>query len=31
MDKLHIITVANKSKYYYPYLVQSVENNNNKI
>ena len=31
MDKLHIITVANKSKYYYPYLVQSVENNNNKL
>lgn len=31
MYKLHIITVANKSKYYYPYLVQSVKKNNNKL
>jgi hypothetical protein len=29
--KLHIITVANKSKYYYPYLVDSVKRNNNSL
>ncbi len=31
MNNLYILTVANKSKYYYPYLVQSVEKNNNKL
>jgi hypothetical protein len=31
MNKLYILTVANKSKYYYPYLVESVKNNNNKL
>ncbi len=30
-NKLHIITVANKSMYYYPYLVKSVKKNNNKL
>ena len=29
--KLYILTVANTSKYYYPYLVKSVELNNNKL
>jgi hypothetical protein len=29
--KLHILTVANKSKYYYPYLVDSVKRNNNNL
>ena len=29
--KLHILTVADKSKYYYPYLVESVKRNNNNI
>jgi hypothetical protein len=29
--KLHILTVANKSKYYYPYLVDSVKRNNNSL
>jgi hypothetical protein len=29
--KLHILTVANKSKYYYPYLVESVKRNNNNL
>lgn len=31
MTKLHILTVANKSKYYYPYLIESVKKNNNKL
>lgn len=29
--KLHVLTVANKSKYYYPYLVDSVKRNNNNL
>jgi hypothetical protein len=29
--KLHILTVANKSKYYYPYLVDSVKRNNSNL
>ncbi len=28
---LHILTVANKSKYYYPYLVESVKRHNNNL
>jgi hypothetical protein len=31
MNNLHILTVANKSKYYYPYLVESVKKNNNEL
>jgi hypothetical protein len=31
MNKSYILTVANKSKYYYPYLIKSVNNNNNKL
>ena len=29
--KLHILTVANKSKYYYPYLIDSVKRNNSSL
>jgi hypothetical protein len=29
--KLHILTVANKSKYYYQYLVESVKRNNSNL
>ena len=29
--KSHVLTVANKSKYYYPYLVDSVKRNNNNL
>ena len=29
--KLHTLTVANKSKYYYPYLVDSIKHNNNNL
>ncbi len=28
---LYIITVANKSKFYFPYLVQSIKKNNNEL
>jgi hypothetical protein len=31
MNNLYILTVANKSKYYYPYLVKSVKKYNNKL
>ena len=27
MDKLHIVTVATESKYYFPYLVESCKQN----
>ena len=29
--ELHIITVANKSKYYFEYLKKSIEKNNGKL
>jgi hypothetical protein len=31
MSNLYIITVATQSKYYYPYLIESVKKNNNKL
>ena len=31
MSKLHIITVATESKYYFPYLVESCKKNNNEL
>lgn len=31
MSNLYIITVATQSKYYFPYLIESVKKNNNKL
>ena len=31
MKNLHIITVATESKYYFPYLVDSIKKHNNKL
>jgi len=31
MSKLHIVTVATESKYYYPYLVESCKRNNSSL
>jgi hypothetical protein len=31
MSNLYIITVATQSKYYFPYLIESIKKNNNKL